>query len=135
MTRIVLTALTAVITAAAAPALAGVMGKWQPYSDPVQYLGTMTLSQGGVRFANGDRASMAGTASRNVYLLGGTKGEFFHSCGNQPVGYIGFAELQNGLLAVLIYRAGPVPPAPRGSTVLDLARDPTACSVQMFSPH
>lgn len=86
------------------------MGVWQTYSDPVMWLGAMTIESDRLSFERGPSARLEPVRSDgSVFRVIETKDDTIVSCKGGANQYVAFHILDNGLLALLHYSADKPP--------------------------
>lgn len=110
------------------------LGDWQPHSRTAQWLGKMTLSDQALKYAQGPSADLAVVrAGGSVFRLDkATDSPAFKPCGPSPIGFIAYRILDDGKLAVLMYRGSTPPEEPSGSTASEMASN-GACSIDFYT--
>lgn len=108
-------------------------GVWQPYSRNTQFHGAMTVSRDSLSFAAGSQAGLDPVrAGGSVFRLVDPQGDGFAECGAEPIAFVGFHVLENGLLARLYYWDNGQPKEPTGGNPTEVTRN-GACSVEFYA--
>ena len=104
-------------------------GIWQPYSAPAARHGTLTVASDQLSFEAGPTAQLEPVrAAGSIFRLATLQGDPLEGCGPDPVTYVGFQVLENGLMALLYYGSKDPPAEPTGTDSISVTRN-GACSV------